>query len=142
MTEQIIRDLAKRFGLEVHKRITTGTTKKHFATFELTGERCPEAWKEIGGTAFRRFGRPTNPDYPDQRPYIELESIWCDRKQQIRDQSERLAKEAARKIGASAWYENADKVLTDQEKAEIRSLWDSMNGSTSWIDAFFRWMQE
>lgn len=63
------------------------------------------------------------------------------RKEKIRSECETLAKEAARKIGASAWYDHADKVLTADERQQVRSLWDTMSGASSWMSAFFEWMK-
>lgn len=86
MNEGWIRLLAERYGLTVAKRITTGNEAKHFATFSLSGDRCRDAWPSVqdaaraGGTHrdFYRFTTPTNPEFSDRRPYIEIESVWCE----------------------------------------------------------------
>lgn len=79
MTEQQLRDLAARFGLTVEKRITTGNERTHFATFELSGDRVRDAWPVIKGDEHPAILRtPSNPEYPDRRPYIEVESVWCE----------------------------------------------------------------
>lgn len=64
-----------------------------------------------------------------------------DRKAEIRRECGLLAEQAAKKIGASAWYEHAEKVLTADEKVEVRELWDTMSGGCSWMNAFLTWMQ-
>lgn len=86
LSERWIRDLAKRHGLEVYKRITTGNDDRHFATFELTGrvDRLSDAWQEIKphkrskGNSFETWAT-TQEHHPEAgRPYIALSSIWCD----------------------------------------------------------------
>jgi len=54
MSESEIRTTAQAHGLEVLKRITTGSEKRHFATFELSGDPAKGA------------------------PYIEIDSVWCE----------------------------------------------------------------
>lgn len=81
MTEKFLLDLAERYGLNVLKRITTGEQAKHFATFELSGDRCADAWSAIKDKAargFAKFAAPSNPDFKDKRPYIEVQSVWCE----------------------------------------------------------------
>ncbi len=62
------------------------------------------------------------------------------RRQDIRLTCDILARAAAQRIGASAWYDHGKDVLTPAEQAEVRALWDSMPGSTCWMDAFLDWM--
>jgi hypothetical protein len=57
------------------------------------------------------------------------------RSKQIRSDAEAAAKERAKVIGAAAWYECLDKVLTPAELVQIRELWDTMPGSSCWTDA-------
>lgn len=64
------------------------------------------------------------------------------RKQQIKKDCENLAKEAAEIVGASAWYEQATHVLTENEKSAVNDLWDTMPGSSCWNDAFLKWMNQ
>jgi len=64
------------------------------------------------------------------------------RKQTIKEECARIAVEVAKRIGCAAWYEQADKVLTAEEKAEVCALWDVMPGSSCWNDAFLAWMQK
>jgi hypothetical protein len=79
MTEQFIRDVAERFGLEVLKRITTGNDKSHFATFELTGLRVRDAWPVIKDASERgiAFDYIRTSDAEDTL-YIGCESVWCE----------------------------------------------------------------
>jgi hypothetical protein len=63
-----------------------------------------------------------------------------ERKQEIRAKCEELATEKARRIGFAGWVECAKDVLTAQEQDEIRGLWETMPGHTSWADALRRWM--
>jgi hypothetical protein len=82
MTEQFIRDVAKRFSLDVLKRITTGHEGKHFATFELTGARVVDAWAAIlreASTAQLKGGFVyLGTSDADGELYIGIESIWCE----------------------------------------------------------------
>lgn len=90
MTEKFVREVAERFGLEVLKRITTGSAYHHFATFELSGpaERVRDAWPVIAAKSGETLGRlgamdsvqhVSNPEHPDHnKPYIECGSIWCE----------------------------------------------------------------
>lgn len=85
MTETFLRALAERFGLEVLKRITTGSERAHFATFELSGpaERVVAAWESAKHAArhkdFDRLTHVTNPGHPDHgKPYILADSVWCE----------------------------------------------------------------
>ncbi len=81
MTESWIREFAERNGLEVHKRITTGSERAHFATFELTGP-VQAAWSELydkaspeqvkGGFVYLRSSDV------DFKTYIGIESVWCE----------------------------------------------------------------
>lgn len=57
----------------------------------------------------------------------------------VRSECERLARDAAQRLGASAWYEHAEKVLTDRERLEVRRILDEMPGSSFWMNAFFAW---
>lgn len=78
----------------------------------------------------------------DLRPEYNLAELKSSRKHQIRRECGLLAREAAKLIGAAAWYEQANKVLTDEEKRAVRQLWDTLPGNTSWTDAFLLWMKE
>lgn len=85
MSEQHIRAMAERFGLTVQKRITTGSEKSGFATFELSGvdHNIRAAWESLKNerrsAAFDRLEVVSNPDHPDHgKPYIRLESVWFD----------------------------------------------------------------
>ena len=85
LTEQQIRDLADRHGLAVDKRITTGERRTgHFAEFVLYGPEpaTAAAYAEVRPAFYPRAGflayaSPTNPDYPDRRPFVEFSSVWC-----------------------------------------------------------------
>jgi hypothetical protein len=86
MTEQFIRETAERFGLEVLKRITTGTDQAGFATFELSGPEASicAAWAALKphgkGPDFDGIRHVSNPDHPDLgKPYIECGSVYFDR---------------------------------------------------------------
>lgn len=61
------------------------------------------------------------------------------RKEMIRQDSNKLAIKRAQSIGAAAWYECVDQVLTEEEKKEIQDLWKTMPGSSFWTSAFFVW---
>lgn len=85
MTAAKITSVAAFHGLEVLKRITTGNSKRHFATFELTGpaERVAMAWAELEPHVrhkdFDKLVRVSNPDHPDHgQPMIVCESVWVD----------------------------------------------------------------
>ena len=83
MTEQFIRAVAERFGLAVYKRVTTGSANRHFATFELTGLRCKDAWpaiqEESRGPDFDRLTTTDVNDHPHHGElFIELTSVWCE----------------------------------------------------------------
>lgn len=82
MTEQFIRSIAERYGLDVLKRITTGSSTRHFATFELSGIRVRDAWPAIHDAASNDqlkggfvYMRASDIDF---RPYVGIESVWCD----------------------------------------------------------------
>lgn len=53
----------------------------------------------------------------------------------------RAACDALAKEKTSAWYAVAGEVLTPEENAEVRKLWDTMSGSSSWAGAFLEWMK-
>jgi hypothetical protein len=85
MTEHFLRDLAARHGLEVLKRVTTGTERAGFATFELSGpaDAVRAAWAELAprgrGAAFDRLDHVSNPGHPDQgAAFICCESVYFD----------------------------------------------------------------
>lgn len=79
MTEQYIRDVAEMFGLKVDKRITTGTEREGFATFELSGEpeKVLAAWPDLSGKDGRgpAFCYVRRSD-ADGKNYIGIESVW------------------------------------------------------------------
>ncbi len=81
MTEAFLREIATRYGLEVLKRVTTGTEKAGFATFELSGhpERVRDAYPEVkaAGHRFTKLTKPTNPDHEGGQ-YIEVDSVYVD----------------------------------------------------------------
>lgn len=62
------------------------------------------------------------------------------RKEEIRNLCNAEAVKVAQKVGAAAWYEQADKFLTDEEKGEIKAIWETMPGNSCWNDAFRKWM--
>ena len=86
MTETSIRKLAVSHDLAVYKRITTGNSKRHFATFELSGSpsNVSAAWETIrdvedynrlkGALPMTTMSRSD----ADGTPYIELDSVWCE----------------------------------------------------------------
>ncbi len=85
MSEKRIRETAKKWGLAVLKRITTGSALAHFATFELSGRRDDvlSAWKELAPLqrhkdfdSLRTVSNSEHPDYGQQ--YIELDGVWCE----------------------------------------------------------------
>lgn len=89
MTEQQIRDLATRHGLTVEKRITTGNSAKHFATFELFKIGLIDAWQEVrrtedpdrlrGDPPLTRILHADVKDHPHYgKPFIEFQCIWCE----------------------------------------------------------------
>lgn len=81
MTEQEIRQLAEQYGMEVLKRITTGSERwGHFATFELSGLCANEVWAEVADRpGLHKLAVVSNPDHPDRgKLYVEFESIWCE----------------------------------------------------------------
>ena len=86
ITEEFLRDVADRHGLQVDKRITTGTDRCHFATFDLSGpaEQVRAAWSEVKPRACPDFASLThvsNKEHPRYgEPYIECQSVWCDRR--------------------------------------------------------------
>jgi len=59
-----------------------------------------------------------------------------ERRAQILAQCEEHSIAAARRIGASAWYEHGHKVLTEDEQSEIASAWER----GSWTDTFLTWI--
>ena len=63
------------------------------------------------------------------------------RKDEIRQLCEQEAVKAAKIVGMATWYEQGEKVLTLAEKREISTLWDTMPGTSSWNDAFLRWIK-
>jgi hypothetical protein len=63
-------------------------------------------------------------------------------KAEIRQACEAANIERVKLIGASAWFECASKVLTEEENQQVRVLWDTMPGNTCWMDAFFEWMKQ
>ena len=91
MTEKRIRDFAEVHGLGVYKRITTGSERAHFATFELFAEtredtpKALKAWEELrtiedhnrlrGESPFTRYHAHCN---ETGLPFIELDSVWCE----------------------------------------------------------------
>jgi hypothetical protein len=91
MSEQFLRDLAERFGLDVLKRITTGpATGGHFATFELSGVRVEDAWATVRahgrGKDFDKLTRATNPEHAQfGLLFIECSSVWCESGQYVSD---------------------------------------------------------
>lgn len=60
---------------------------------------------------------------------------------EIRAACEVAAEKRRKLVGFSSWYDPARKVLTADENAEVQRTWDDMPGSTSWMDAFFAWME-
>lgn len=65
----------------------------------------------------------------------------CPRRIHLRQEADARAKETAKVIGMRSWYEEMPTLLTSDEHAEIKSLWDTMSGGTSWTDALFEWMK-
>jgi hypothetical protein len=61
-------------------------------------------------------------------------------RQSLKLAANEVAKERAKKIGAAAWYECIDKVMTDEDKSQVSALWATMPGHTCWTDAMFRWI--
>lgn len=61
-------------------------------------------------------------------------------RQTLKQAAESLAIEAAKKIGACAWYDKMDKVMSDEDKREVRAIWDKMSGGSCWMDALFCWV--
>ncbi len=80
MTEDRIREVAERYGLAVHKRITTGSATEHFATFELSGapEQIDAAWEVLKPAMRHRDFDYTRHSDADGSRYIGLESVWCE----------------------------------------------------------------
>ncbi len=64
------------------------------------------------------------------------------RKEQIRQDADALAVELSKQIGAAAWYDCADKVLTVEEKAEIDRRFREGPGRYCWNTHFFAWMKQ
>lgn len=50
------------------------------------------------------------------------------------DQEERV-----KLVGFAGLWDGVKKFLTPQEEKEIAALWQTMPGTTCWMDAFFRW---
>lgn len=88
MTEEWIRQTAENFGLKVLKRVTTGTEKSGFATFEITGEEFQlfaawECFKDRASEENWPWCRLTHVDVKDHpnygRPFIQIESVWFEK---------------------------------------------------------------
>jgi hypothetical protein len=60
---------------------------------------------------------------------------------EVRTACERNAERLRNLIGMAAWYDGAESVLTDDERAEVRAVWDTMPGNATWNSAFFAWMK-
>jgi hypothetical protein len=85
MNETLILKVAAAHGLTLTKRITTGTERSGFATFELAGtsDAVWSAWddlKEHGrGRSFDGIDCVNNPDHPDHgKPFVRLDSVYFD----------------------------------------------------------------
>ena len=63
-----------------------------------------------------------------------------ERKREIWNKCEARAKETAKRIGVSSWSDQIDKVITPEERKEVKALWDTMPGTTCFADAFLRWL--
>lgn len=62
---------------------------------------------------------------------------------ELRGLLETAAKSRAARIGAAAWYECTDEVLTEDEQVAVMAVWDGIpSGSSSWMTAFFKWFNE
>ncbi len=82
LLETTISEIAERYGLAVFKRVQTGNFVRHFADFEVTGERVLAAWPE-----FRAFtegpkailDHVDNQEHPDYgKAFISIQSVWCE----------------------------------------------------------------
>lgn len=61
---------------------------------------------------------------------------------EVRAACEVEADKMRRVVGMAAWYDAADRALTDNERYQVRQVWNDMSGSSCWNSAFLKWFHD
>jgi len=51
-----------------------------------------------------------------------------------------IFEQAKQQAGHGPWSDQLDKIMTRGERLEINALWNTMNGSSCFVDAFLRFV--
>ncbi len=60
----------------------------------------------------------------------------------LKEAADAIAQSKLKALGMRSWHDEIEKLLSDEDKTEVRAIWDTMRGESCWMDALLCWMKD